>query len=86
MVQTYAICTKYHATKKCPSLPGLKAIFKEVEAEIEPVYLLNQCREWQAQQAGMPTNPSSFFQLSKYNSQQYTGATWQNQPPFPNWS
>lgn len=61
MVQTCAICTKDHATKNCPSLTGLKAVFKEAEEEIEPIYLLNQHRQWQAQQTGTPTNPSSFF-------------------------
>jgi len=39
MVQTCAICTKDHAMKNCPSLPGLKAVFKEAEEEMEPVYL-----------------------------------------------
>jgi len=61
MVQTYAICNKEHATENFPSIPGLKTIFKEVEEEVEPVYLLNQHRQWQTRQTGMPTNPSSFF-------------------------
>lgn len=75
MVQTCAICTKDNATESYPSLPGLKAVFKEVEEETQPVYLLNQHRQWQALQIGTPTDPSSFFQPSQYNAQHYTGAT-----------
>lgn len=78
MIQTCAICTKEHATESCPSLLGLKSAFKEVEEEVEPVYLLNQRRQWQARQTGMPTDPSLFFPPSQYNSQQYSGVAWQN--------
>lgn len=53
-----------HATESFPSLPRLKLVYKEVEEEIEPFYLLNQHRQWQAQKTGTPTDPSSFFQLS----------------------
>ena len=42
MVQTYAICTKDHATESCPSLLGLKIVYKEAKEETELVYLLNQ--------------------------------------------
>lgn len=45
-IQACAICTKEHATKICPSLPGLKAVFKEAEEEVELVYLLNQRHQW----------------------------------------
>ena len=86
MVQTCAICTKDHATESCPSLQGLKAVYKEVEEETEPVYLLNQRSQWQPRQTGTLADPSSFFQNPQYNSQQYLGAMWQNKPPFSNWS
>jgi len=43
-VQSCAIYTREHATKNCPSLPGLKAVYKEAEVELELVYLLNQHR------------------------------------------
>ena len=43
-VQVCAICTKYHSTESCPSVPGLKAVYKEAEEETKPVYLLNQHR------------------------------------------
>jgi len=56
--------------KKTPFI----AQHKEAEEEVEPVYPLNQCRQWQALQTGMLTNPSSFFPPSKYNSQQYSRA------------
>ena len=42
MVQMCAICTKYHDTEQCPSLPRLKAVFEETEEETEPVNLMNQ--------------------------------------------
>ena len=45
-VQVYTIFTKDHSTKSCPSLPGLKTVYKEAKKEPEPVYLLNQCRQW----------------------------------------
>jgi len=43
-VQTCAICTKDHLTESCPSLPGLKAVYKEVEEEPESAYFINQHR------------------------------------------
>eukprot|EP00253_Pinus_taeda_P024641 PITA_24641 len=46
-VQTCAICTKDHLTESFPSLPGLKAVYKEAEEEPKSVYLLNQHRQWQ---------------------------------------
>ena len=76
MIQTCAIFTKDHATESCPSLPRLKAVFKEVEEEVEPIYLLNQCRQWKARPTGMPTEPSLFFPSSQFNSQQYPVAAW----------
>lgn len=48
MVNTCAICIKDHAPKSCPLLPRLIEVFKEAEEETEPVYLLNQCRQWKA--------------------------------------
>jgi len=85
MIQTCAICTKEKATKSFPLLPGLKAVFKEVEEEVELVYLLNQHIQWKEHHIGMPTDPFSFFSPSQYNSQQYLGPAWQNQPPFYTW-
>ena len=46
VVQTCAICTKDHLTESCPSLPKLKAIYKEAEEEPESVYFLNQRCQW----------------------------------------
>ena len=45
-VQVCTIFTKDDSMKNYPSLPGLKAVYKEVEEELEPMYLLNQCRQW----------------------------------------
>ena len=61
-VQTCAICTKDHLTESCPSLPGLKAVYKEVEEEPKLVYLLNQRCQWQPRQSGMFPDPTSSFQ------------------------
>lgn len=85
-VQIYAICTKDHATESCPSLPGLKTVYKEVEEETELVYLINQCRQWQARPTGIPIDPSSSFQPPQCSAQQYPRTMWQNQPSFSNWS
>ena len=49
---------------------------------MEPLYLLNQCRQWQVHQTGMPTDTYLFFPPSQYNPQQYSGEAWKNQPPF----
>eukprot|EP00253_Pinus_taeda_P025658 PITA_25658 len=58
-VQVCTICTKDHSTKSYPSLPGLKAVYKEVEEEPESVYLLNQCHQWQPQQSTQWTPSTS---------------------------
>ena len=85
-VQTCAICTKDHLTESCPSLPGLKAVYKEAEEEPKSVNSINQRRPWQPRQPGMFPDPTSFFQNPQYNAQQY--GMWQNQSqtPFTNWS
>jgi hypothetical protein len=44
IIWTCAICAKYHATEQCPSLPGLKFVFKEAEEETKPVYLMARHR------------------------------------------
>ena len=61
IVQVCAICTKYHSKESFPSLPGLKAVYKEVEEETKMAYLLNHCCQWQPRQTGMPIDPSSSF-------------------------
>eukprot|EP00253_Pinus_taeda_P035424 PITA_35424 len=59
-VQTCAICTKDHLTESCPSLPGLKAVYKEAEEEPEPAYFINQHRQWQPRQSAQPNpNPNN---------------------------
>jgi hypothetical protein len=81
----FAICAKDHATEQCPSLPGLKVVFKEAEEETKPVYLMAQCRQWQARPPGMLQDPSSFFS-GQYNQQHNSGNTWQGQPfANPTW-
>jgi len=56
-----------------------------VEEEPEPVYLLNQCHQWQLQHLVMFPDSTSSFQSSQYHAQQYN-TVLQNQPPFPNWT
>lgn len=73
------------SAKNCPSLPGLKEVYKYVEEELDLVYQLNQHRQWQPQQLGMFLNPSSSSQPLQYHAQQYN-TMWKNQPPFSNWS
>ena len=68
-VQICAICTKDHLMESCPSLHGLKAVYKEVEEEPESVYLLNQRHQWQPQQSGMFSDPTSSFQPPQYHAQ-----------------
>jgi len=75
-VQTCAICTKDHLTESCPSLPGLKAVYKEAEEEPESAYFINQRRQWQPRQSGMFSDPSSSFQPPQFNAQQQN--MWQN--------
>eukprot|EP00253_Pinus_taeda_P015703 PITA_15703 len=58
-VQVCAICMKDHSTESCPSLPRLKAVYKEAEEDPEPVYLLNQRRQWQPRQSALQQNPQS---------------------------
>lgn len=84
-IQVYTICTKDHSIESYPSLLGLKAVYKEAKEEPEPVYLLNQHRQWQPRQSGMFPDPTSSFQPPQYHAQQYN-TMWQNQPPFSNWS
>ena len=85
-IQICAICTKDHLTESCPSLPGLKAVYKEAEEEPEPAYFINQRRQWHPRQSSMFSDPSSSFQPPQFNTQQQN--MWQNQsqPPFSNWS
>ena len=80
-VQTCAIYANDHLTESCPSLPGLKAVYKEAEEEPESVYLINQRCQWQQRQSGMFSDPTSSFQPPQYNAQQYN--MWQNTTPIP---
>jgi hypothetical protein len=61
VVRVCAICAKDHDTEQCPSLPGLKFVFREVEEETEPLYLMAQCRQWQTRPPNTLQDPSSFF-------------------------
>jgi hypothetical protein len=78
VVRVCAICTKDHDTEQCPSLPGLKVVFREAEEETEPLYLMAQRRQWQNRPPNTLQDPSSFFS-GQYNQQQAPGSTWQGQ-------
>jgi hypothetical protein len=83
VVWVCAICTKYHATEQCPSLPGLK--FKEEEEETKSLYLMAKHCQWQAHPPGTLQYPSSFFS-GQYNEKKNYGNTWQGQPfANPTW-
>jgi hypothetical protein len=45
VVQVCAICAKDHAMEQCPSLLGLKYVFREEEEETKPLYLMAQRRQ-----------------------------------------
>jgi len=75
VVRVCTICAKDHATEQCPSILGLKAVFKEVEEEIEPIYLMAQRRQWQAHPPSTLHDLSSFFS-GKYSQQNNSGNTW----------
>jgi len=64
MLQTCIICTKDHDIEQCPSLPGLKEVFKEEEEEKKLVYLMNQWRQWQAKPISMSQDAPQFFPSS----------------------
>jgi hypothetical protein len=68
VVRVCAICAKDHARKKCPSIPWIKFVFKEVKEETKPVYLMDQCRQWQARPPSMLQDPSSLFLGSMVNN------------------
>lgn len=57
-VQVCAICTKDHDTKQCPSLLGLKVVFREAEEETKPLYLMAQHRQWKNQPPNTLQDPS----------------------------
>lgn len=46
-VKVCTICIKDHSIESCPSLLGLKEVYKEEKEESKLVYLLNQRRQWQ---------------------------------------
>jgi hypothetical protein len=76
VVQVCAICAKDHDIEQCPSLPGLKVVFKEEEEETKPLYLMAKHRHWQSRPQNTLQDPSSFFS-GQYNQQQNSGSTWQ---------
>jgi hypothetical protein len=78
VVQVCAICAKDHDTEQCPSLPGLKVVFREAEEETKSLYLMAQHRQWQNRPPNTLQDPSSFFS-GQYNQQQAPGSTWQGQ-------
>jgi hypothetical protein len=78
MVRTCAICAKDHVTEQCPSLPGLKFIFKREEEETEPIYLMAQRLQWKARPSSTLQHPYLF--PGQYNQQHNPINTWQSQP------
>jgi len=41
-----AICAENHATEKCPSIPGLKAILEGGQPEAESLHAMGAQRNW----------------------------------------
>eukprot|EP00253_Pinus_taeda_P005769 PITA_05769 len=77
-VQTCAICTKDHLTESCPSLPGLKAVYKEAEEEPESTYLFTSVVN--GSQGNLSKHP-----FSNWSPQMFpTPNPWMNQSGWPN--
>jgi hypothetical protein len=76
VVRVCPIFSKDHDTEQFPLLPGLKVVFRGAEEEIEPFYLMAQCRQWQAHPPNTLQDPSFFS--GQYNQQQNSGNAWQS--------
>ena len=74
-----------HTIEQCPSLLGLKVVFKEPKEETDPIYLMKQRRQWQAKPIGISQDTSQFFHSSSFNQQKNLRAAWQGQSPYLNW-
>jgi len=65
-----AICTDDHATDKCPSIPGLKAVLEGGQPKVESLHAMGERRNWPQVSACMvPESPSHFF---GYNAHSYS--------------
>jgi hypothetical protein len=76
VVRVCAICAKDHDTEQCPSLPGLKVVFREAKEETEALYMMAQRRQWKTWPPNTLQYPSNFFS-GQYNQQQNFGNAWQ---------
>jgi hypothetical protein len=77
VVWVCTIYTKDHDTEQCPSLPGLKFIFIEVEELTEPLYMMALHCQWKTWPPNTLHDPSSLFS-GQYNQQQNSGNAWQS--------
>lgn len=50
VIKICAICTKYQLTDQCPSMLGLKVVYKEARHEAKPTYLIAY---WQNGKSGL---------------------------------
>jgi len=61
-IEVCLVCEEDNSTDKCPSLPGLKAVYQGAEGAIEPLYFMNQRR---------PHGPRPYQQGMQGTSQAY---------------
>ena len=89
VIEVFLVCEENHATDKCPSLPGLKVVYKGGEIIPEKLCFINQRRPqgpWPYQQ-GMQGAPYSYY----YNNQSApmqpwytpTPSSWSTPPTWP---
>ena len=67
VIEVFLVCEENHATKKCPSLPGLKAEYQGGEAMPEKICFINKRRPQgpRPYQQGMSGAPYSYYHNNK---------------------
>jgi hypothetical protein len=82
-VQVCAICVEDHETENFPSLPRLKAIYKENREVAEPSFQAVLKKPWKPRAQGMSQDPfsSSFSPYNAYQQQWNTQIPWKNTWP-----
>jgi hypothetical protein len=75
-IEVCGICNEDHATHNCPSLLGLKAIYKKSK-ELEKLCFVSQKQPWQPKPQDMIQDQSQYFNSYWTNpSIQYDSQPW----------
>ena len=87
-IDVFLVCEENHTTTKCLSLPGLKLVYRGVEAMLEQLCFINQRRPQgpQSYQQSMKGAPYSYY----HNNQSAPVQPWYTPTPSswstpPNW-